>query len=115
MLDQRFRIHFIPIRHAILPASEQNANPFVGQSSNGGVVFFATLDLEFVVRPCPTTPSARMLGELLKALTHKFRASPPPVHPAFGSTLLGDRSNARKLLHLLRGLKAIPIRAECRR
>ena len=93
---------------------KQNANPFKGQHANGCLMTFAEPPQPLVQGFGPGAPFAGMSRKFLKALTQEFRTGPTPMHPALFAALFGDRGNARQLVNLLGGLKAIPIRAKRR-
>ena len=78
------------------------------------MVAFAKAPQSLIQGFSPAAPVAGMTGKLVEGLAQKLRASPAPVHPALFAALLGDRRNAKQLLRLLGGLKAIPIRAKGR-
>ena len=90
---------------------KQNANPLEGQHPHSGVMAFASAPQPFVQSFRPVAPVARIAGKLVERLSQKLESSPAPVHPALFAALLGDRRNPKQLLRLLRGLKALPIRA----
>ena len=93
---------------------KQNANPFKRQHAHRGMMSLAATSQLLIQGFGPPTPFAGVVGKFMKALTQKLRASPAPMHPVLLAAFLGDRSNARQLLDLLGGLKAIPIRAKGR-
>src|SRR5262249_37414906 len=111
MVEQRFCVDLILIRFSVFPAAKQDSDPFVCQSTNGGVVTLAALSEKFVLRFGPLAPAPRMIGKFLKRLSRKFRTRIAPMHETFFATRLGNRRNARQFLHFRRGLKSIPIRA----
>ena len=93
---------------------EQNANPLKSQYAHRRGMAFARSPQALMQGFGPTTRFAGMIGKFMEALTQKLRTGPAPMHPALFAALLGDRGNARQLLNLLGGLKAIPIRTEGR-
>src|SRR2546427_3030433 len=97
-----------------LPAMKQNSNPFKGQHAHRRMMTLAAPPQLVIQSFGPPTPFAGVISKFMKALTQKLRAGPAPMHPVLLTALLGDRSNARQLLDLLGGLKAIPIRAKGR-
>ena len=82
------------ISNSSLPDAEQDANPTVSEFSQRGMVFHAAAALEAVIGAAPGTPLARVVGEFVKGLPEKFRASVSPMHMARLAALLGDRRNA---------------------
>src|SRR5437016_1520605 len=114
MFEQGLDVDLILIRLPVFPAAKQDSDPLVGQSTNGGVVTLAPPLEEFVLRFGPLAPATRMIGEFLKRLSHEFRTCISPMHKPLFATRLGNRCDARQFLHLLRGLKPIPIRTERR-
>src|SRR5262245_27206681 len=93
---------------------KQNANPFEGQHAQGSVMTFAGAPQPLVKSSRPAAPVAGMSGKLVERLAQKLGTGPAPVDPTLFATLLGHRRNAKQLLRLLGGPKAIPIRAKGR-
>lgn len=70
---------------------------------------------KFIMRFGPLAPAPRMIGEFLKGLSQEFRTGISPVHEILVfPALLGNGGDTGHLLHVRRGLKPIPIRAERR-
>ena len=68
---------------------KQNANPFEGQDTKGGMMAFATTPQLLIEGFSPAAPVAGVSGKLVEGLAQKLRASPAPVHPA----LFADRKS----------------------
>ena len=111
---QRLCIYLIVIRPAIFPTPEHDPNPFVCQCSDSGVMITAAYALPLILQFGPRAELPSLIGKLMKRLKHKLRARPTPMDPFRFATSFRHRRYSRELLHLHRGLKAIPIRAEGR-
>src|SRR5215510_14334631 len=98
MFEQSLGVDLILIGLSVFPATKQDSDPFVCQSTNRGVVTLAAPPEKFVLRFGPLTPTTRMIGEFLKRLSHEFRTCISPVHKTLFATLLGNRCDAGQFL-----------------
>ena len=114
MFEQGLGVDLILVRLSVFPAAKEDSDPLVCQSTNRGVVAFPAPPEKVVMRFSPLAPTTRMIGEFLKRLSREFRTCVSPMDETLFATLLGNRCDAGQFLHFVRGLKTIPIRAECR-
>ena len=115
MLEQGRQIELLIVGNTLLPAAEEDADPFVSQRTNGGVVFLSAFNLKLVVRLSPGGPSPGVVRKFMKRLPNKLRTGHAPMDPMLLATLLGHRSDTGELLHFRSCGITIPIRAEGRR
>src|ERR1022692_1167757 len=81
-VQSRFVLRVV-VLHAVLPAAEGNAHPFVCQRPYGRMVRFVfVVALRAVIGLCPVTVENGLAGPLMERLPQKFRAAPAPMHPA---------------------------------
>src|SRR4030095_136748 len=78
---QRPQIDLLVIRFAVLPASEDDANPFVRQASDRRLVRLLVLPEMLIIRLGPLRLSDRVKRKLVKGLPQKLRASPTEMDP----------------------------------
>src|ERR1022692_3248957 len=133
-VQSRFVLRVV-VLHAVLPAAEGNAHPFVCQRPYGRMVRFVfVVALRAVIGLCPVTvenglagPLMERLpqkfradvtvenglaGPLMERLPQKFRAAPAPMHPVLRAAGFGHRGDPRVLLDLGRVRIAVTLRAK---
>src|ERR1700674_2177400 len=82
------------IGDAVLPAAEEDAEPFERKGSHGTVVRLVSFALLVIKGPRPSRFSGRQPGPFVKRLAQELRTGPAPVHPFLLAATLGDRRNA---------------------
>src|ERR1035438_10150400 len=92
-----FHVFIVVIRSLIFPASEENANPFNGQSANDGVVFFAFGRVVIEVIASPLAVADRKTGKFMKGLPVEFRAGHTKMNHLYRPLLFVTGANPQKL------------------
>src|SRR5439155_14347162 len=95
-----------------LPASPNDALPFVGQGPHRSVMAGSFVALLAIVSSCPTTVQDRFLGVFVKALPEEFRAEVAAVDMTFAPALLGHRGYSAKALQILSAVKSFALRSQ---
>ena len=70
---QARQIARLSVGHALLPASEEDANPFEGQTSHRRPVAFALVALHSIERFGPRAVAQTLVGVFDETLMHKMR------------------------------------------
>ena len=78
---------------AVYPTAIEDANPFEGEGSDGGMVFLAAFDLVLVEGAGPDAVSDGVVCELMEGLSHEGGTGPSPVYPGGVAAAFGDRSD----------------------
>ena len=73
-MTKRFEVGFFVVLFSVLPASENNSDPFVSESTSGGVVIFAAFAQEIVVSASPSGIANRLIREFVEGLLDEFGA-----------------------------------------
>jgi len=94
------------------PQFEDDADPFVGQGADGGVVSEASGAFYFVEGFGPASPFAVLVGELVKGLPEDLRAGVAAGDAARLSALTGDRRDSALALNLLSRVVTVAIGTE---
>src|SRR3974390_3321584 len=111
MFSQGGFVNLLPIRGVVLPATEDDTLPFVGQGPHCRVVRTALGALLEVVGGRPTTLQDACLGVLVKTLLVKGGAEIAPMNPARATTLLSHRRDAGVALQIGVGAEAFALAA----
>ena len=96
----------------MLPAVEEDANPFESQRANDGVILFAFGQVVLHVIASPLAFGDREAGKLVESLQVKLGTGPPAINHSGFAAALGDRSDSAKALGILRGLITRAVRAK---
>src|SRR4029453_3214886 len=112
VVAEGFEITLLGIRNLRLPATEQDANPFEGQSAERGVVTFAGGTLLEIEGFGPGGAFTRAVGELVERLQQELRAGPAAVNVTLFAAPLRDRRDSREGLQLRRGLEMLAVAAK---
>ena len=102
----------VVVRFAVLPAAEQNANPFESQGPYRGVVLFRSVAVRPVKGLGPLALWNRLAGKLVEGLAGEVLTGPADAHPVDLATANVHGSDTAVALHLEGGLVAFPTRAE---
>ena len=94
-------MHRLVIKRAVLPASEQNTDPFESKRSNGGMMGLATCAMLPVVVFSPSRTSDGMQCPLVKGLPQELRAGSTVVNPVLLTAAFDNWSNAAITLNLV--------------
>ena len=100
------------VRGAILPATEQDADPLEGQRSDHRVIFFAFGGVVVQVITRPLAVDDRKARKFMEGLPDKFRAGVPEVHHSGFAAAFGDGTDPGEVLNVLCRLIARTIRAK---
>jgi hypothetical protein len=117
ILNRGFESFYVSIgivRNAFFPASEQNADPFKGQSPHGNVVTLASGDLGLIVGLSPGAETDRVSSELVKRLPLKLRAGPSEVDAEALAAGDADGGNAGQIQQVADAFETVTIRSEGR-
>ncbi len=107
-----FQVFIVLIRSLIFPTSEENANPFEGQSANDGVILFAFGPIVIDVIASPLAAANREAGKFMKGLPIRLRAGHPEMDHAGSTTAFCDRSYPANTLSIFGGLETRTIRSK---
>src|SRR5262252_10572127 len=99
-LGWRFYVEAVVVRRAILPAPEHDANPFVGESTNGRMMILASQTLLLIVQFRPGAESPCAVGKLMERLEHELRTGQSPMNPYHFTATFRYRRYTRELLNL---------------
>ena len=84
----------IIVRRVILPATEEDADPFVGEGADGGMMRLSSIDLQAVIGLSPAAAADGASSKLMKSLTVEFGTAEAKEYFVGFSTSSGNRSNA---------------------
>src|ERR1019366_7912618 len=97
-----FHVFVLVIGGALLPALKEDANPFVSQRPNDGVVFFALVRVVLHIVARPLAVGDREAAKLVKGLPVKLGTSRASIDDSAFAAALGHRSDAGEALHVER-------------
>ncbi len=95
-----FHVFGVVVRRPVFPAPEEDPNPFKGQSSNDGVIFFAFGSVVIDVVASPLAAGYGEPSELMKALPLKLGAGPPEINHSGFAAAFAHRTDAGKGLNV---------------
>src|SRR5438105_12127810 len=105
MPTQDVQVKGFVIGGAGFPAAIEDANPFVGQGTNGGMMRGAALPPLLVVGLRPKRLPAGSLRKFVKNLAQEVGASHPPMHPVHLAARFRDRSDLLPAVSILQERK----------
>ena len=91
---QDLHILVLVVGGLILPAAEQDADPFEGQGADYGMIFFAFDRVVFNIVTSPLGLGDREASKFMEALALKLGAGLPRIDDSAFAAAFGDRSNA---------------------
>ena len=97
---------------ARFPKPKHDADPFVSQSADGGLVFAAGVTFLLVLGGRPTASFAGVVGEFVEGLPEEFRTGVAATDVAGFSALPRHRSDAAVALDFLGGREAVAVGPE---
>ncbi len=93
-MAKRLDVGCFVVGFSVLPAAENNSNPFIGKSADCRVVILAATALKIVVSASPRRVSNRLISEFVEGLFDEFGAGEPMMNPATVAAALGDGSDS---------------------
>src|SRR5258707_14942435 len=98
------QVFVVVVRSSILPAPEEDADPFEGQGANDGVKFFAFGLVVIDVVLSPLASGQGEAGEFMGGLPGKFWGGPAKKDHFGFFPAPGDRSKSAEVLSIFRRL-----------
>jgi hypothetical protein len=100
------------VERAVLPAPEQNADPFERQSPDSGVMGLTICAMLSIVVFGPSRTGNRVQCPFVKGLAQELGAGSTKVNPMLLTAAFYDRGNAAITLNLVRRSVPIPTSAK---
>jgi len=94
LADERLDVTRFVIRHAVLPAPPEDADPFKRECAQDRLVVLAGTFLLEVIRSGPGGFGDGLTGPLHPGLAEELWSVPSPVDPDLPTTALGDRCDS---------------------
>src|SRR6266702_2568750 len=96
-----FHVLVVVVNRPVFPAPKEDSNPFEGQRSNDGVIFFAFASVVIDVVASPLAAGHGESSEFMETLPLKLGPGPPEINHSGFAAAFGHRTYAAEGLNVL--------------